>query len=85
MGRQKLSIGLGLIALSLGGAYVLFRSLGGTSLAAVDFRLLWATLPVGTRLIVFGLFVTGVYGLGMVVQELLSGGTGKGDGRVAGL
>lgn len=73
MDRQKLFIGLILIALCFGGTYILFRSLGGTSLAAIDFRLLWATLPAGTRLIVMALFLTGVYGLGMVVQELLSG------------
>jgi hypothetical protein len=79
MDRQKLSIGLILIAVSCGGAYILFRSLGGTTLTGIDFQRLWASLPVGTRLIAVGLFIANTYGLGMVLQELLSAGRRTGD------
>ena len=73
MKKQPLSVGLILILVSFAGAYILYHSLGRVGPAPTDLHGFWATLPVSSRMIFVGLFIAFVYGLGVVVNELLGG------------
>jgi hypothetical protein len=72
MDRQRLSIGLILITLSCGGAYILAHSVGVAGPHPVPLRLVWPNLSAGTKLIVAALFVMAVYVLGKVIDELVA-------------
>ena len=73
MNKQRVSVGLILILVSLAGAYILYHSLGGVGPDPTDLRGFWATLPVSSKMIFVGLFIANAYGLGIALNELLGG------------